>query len=454
MMPILITNGEKDEKDREISLFTPRNFNEAFYGKNALSQNEIYTRNKLFRTLILDMKEAEEWGEETDSNKNVILSHILQSDTDDNYSFLANTLKRNRGNFIYKNTRVIEYIIDFFTHNESEQFFLYLYRIDELWNTKSSTSSIMQKNLQCFFNDNNGCSVCDRCISFLSGKTDEADDAMLYMKCINALYIAGKESYAYALIVLWTLLNIHTIFLLPSIARIILYNDEPTTLFEKNRKYIIKSALNNNLYLSVLKTCEPLSANEGTNTQRELLFSVNSGQFHRKTSVFHFEKCSELDKRSPNDVPIESDSAESIINEREARKLLNKIQKYLRKDIPNLAKNLIPHKTEPYYITVTNKYLTCMGWFSQTRIMLQTRREKTSRWSFTDSPSIVGIFNAGIFLNIFAIDIPNGGQLSRTLLWCFPALSQSAQKFTVHEVIEWGEDVKYEIFQRHECSEI
>ena len=86
---------------------------------------------------------------------------------------------------------------------------------------------------------------------------------------------------------------------------------------------------------------------------------------------------------------------------------------------------------------VENKFLTYSSWFSQNRIILKENRESRSKWSFTKSPNIVGIFNRGQAINMFALDIPNGAQTVPGVIWCFLSFSQDAQRFTIHEVIDW-----------------
>ena len=55
---------------------------------------------------------------------------------------------------------------------------------------------------------------------------------------------------------------------------------------------------------------------------------------------------------------------------------------------------------------VENKFLTYGSWFSQTRVILKEHCESGSKWRFTKSPNIVGIFNQGQMVDLFALDVP------------------------------------------------
>lgn len=313
---------------------------------------------------------------------------------------------------------------------------MFIYRIDALWkDEENDKSAVMKENLKKLFSkDKSGKSIFDKCMEYFVDPHDEMYDTYIFFGCIDTLHEI-KPSYAYALIVLWAVLNTQVIYLLTAIKDIIVYEDEPSASYEPNKRYIIKSALNDNLFLSVKKTNEPLSDGEGFHNEREILFSVNFGQFHVPTSIFRIIRCSVLDQyqnesnRNTEETPL--------INEEEVAKLLNKSQKYLKPDVPNLVSRILPQKTEPYYIQVNDKFLTYGSWFSQTRVVLKEKRENRSKWSFTKSPNIVGIFNRGQIMDIFALDIPNGTQTIPSLMWCFFSLSQSAQRFSVHAVINW-----------------
>ncbi len=406
--------------------FSPVSFNKAFYGSVAIPQDE---RKILFHHLFFDR-----YPTRMDS----LLRSILCGQAGDDYTFLANTYVERRGSINYRNPRIVSYLIDHLTQNDAEHFYLFLYRVDTIWKNKANTKSkTMRSTLEAFFkHEDDGSSKYEKCLSYLSDSLDEVHDVCEYFSYINLLK-TRKPSYAYALMVLWTLLNIQVVYLLPQITKIIIYNDRPTTTYDPRKKYIIKSALNDNLFLSVQKTREPLSAGEGFHNVREMLLSVNYGKFHVPTSIFSFVKCDEYD-RQHGEVPCVNNEDNSIINEKEVKKALRWIQKFLREDLPDLANNVLPSKTEPYYIMVDDKFLTYAGnWFSQTRVILKEDREDLSKWRFTKSHSIIGIFNSGHPITIFALDIPNGAQTLSSVIWCFPSIGQAAQRFTIHEVIDW-----------------
>ncbi len=407
-----------------IPCFCPASFNEAFYGTETIPQDE---RKVLFHHLFFDKHP---------NRMDSLLRTILQGQTGDDYTFLANTCVERRGSVNYRNPRIISYLIDCLTQNDSEQFYLYLYRIDSIWrDNTTSKSRTMKSILREFFRTDNNASRYAQCLSFLADGLDEVEDVRRYFSYIGT-FNEVKPSYAYALMVLWTVLNVNVVFLLRQIERIIIYKDDPTNTYDHNKRYIIKSALNDNLFISVQKTREPLSDGEGFTHEREMLFSVNSGKFHVPTSVFRIVKCSVYD-RHRGDTPSETNTETALINEKEAAKLLKLAQKYLKAGVPDLAASILPQKTEPYYIMVGNKFLTYGSWFSQTRVVLREHRESRSRWSFTKSPNIVGIFNRGQAINMFALDIPNGAQSVPSVMWCFLSFSQAAQRFCIHEVIDW-----------------
>ena len=405
--------------------FIPTSFNAAFYGSAATPQDD---RKVLFHHLFFD-----KYPTRMDS----LLRSILQGQTGDDYTFLANACVERKGSINYRNPRIVSFLIDCLTQNDAEQFYLYLYRIDTIWRDKTNSKSrIMKSTLKEFFKiTDEGKSKFDYCRSYISGGLDEFEDVNKYFAFINTFHEV-KPSYAFALMVLWTVLNVNVIYLLKQIERIIIFKDEPTTSYERDKKYIIKSALNDNLFVSVQKTREPLSDGEGFTHEREMLFSVNYGKFHVPTSVFTIVKCSVYD-RQKGGTPNETNTETSIIDEKQAAKLLKLVQKYLKEGVPDLAASILPQKTEPYYIMVDKKFLTYGSWFSETRVILKEHRENRSRWSFTKSPNIVGIFNRGQAINMFALDIPNGAQSVPSVMWCFLSFSQAAQRFCIHEVIDW-----------------
>lgn len=405
--------------------FIPASFNEAFYGTSTINQED---KKSLFHHLFFD---------KDSTPMDCLLASILQGSTEHDYGFLASSCVGNGKNYHYRNKRIVYYLIDYLTQNNAEQFFMFIYRVNSLWkDEKNAKSTVMKDNLKKLFDKNRaGKSIFDKCMKYFVDPHDEIYDVYIFFSCIDILY-GLKPSYAYALIVLWTILNSQVIYLLPAIKNIIIYKDNPSAYYEPDKRYIIKSALNENLFLSVQKTNEPLSDGEGFHNEREILFYVNFGKFHVPTSIFRIVKCSILDQYQ-GELLNKNTEEESLINEEEVAKLLNKSQKYLKPNVPDLVSRILPQKTEPYYIQVGEKFLTYGSWFSQTRVVLKEQRENRSKWSFTNSPSIVSIFNRGQIIDMFALDIPNGTQTIPSLMWCFFSFSQAAQRFSIHEVINW-----------------
>lgn len=400
----------------------PSSFNEAFYS-DSVNQED---KKSLFHHLFFNKDSAQ---------MDLLLISILQRGSGYDYSFLSNSCVGK--NYNYRNPRIVSYLIDYLTYDNAEQFFMFIYRVDSLWKDENNPkSTVMKENIKKLFAKNkSGKSIFDKCMEYFANPYDETYDIYSFFGCIDKLHEI-KPSYAYALIVLWTLLNEQVIYLLPSIKNIIIYKEIPSNSYEPNERYIIKSALNENLFLSVQRTNEPLSDGEGLHNERDILFSVNFGKFHVPTSIFRIIKCSIFDQHK-SEVTNENSEEQSLINEKEVAKLLKKSQKYLKPDVPDLVSKILPQKTEPYYLQVGKKFLTYGSWFSQTRIVLKEHRESRSKWSFTKSPNIVNIFNRGQIIDMFALDIPNGTQTIPSLMWCFPSLSQAAQRFSIHEVINW-----------------
>lgn len=418
--------------------FIPFCFQEAFFAHD-LSSIEKAKRNELFHQLFLP--------DDDPLHPNEMLSECLVSKSKKgNYGFLANSNIQHGKNWI--NPNIVTYIFYSLYANNAESFYNYLHKFDKLMNDRSQPyHKVMENNLTTLFSGNY-----DKIIGTLHNFAEQQDDkgkmgavvgdyraenVIAYFKYVKALYEQKHGSYAYALVVLFAVLNVYAAYFIPYISQIIIYEKEPTNQFDEYQRYIIKSAMHDNLFLSVLNTFEPLSDGEGFNTKREMLFSVDAGKFHTGSSLFCFVKASVLDNRDPNNVPIEDKDGDSVLDEKEVKKVLNKLQKLFKKDIPDLASTLLPKKTEPYYIKVGDKYLTYGSWFSQSRATLKEQREKRSKWSFTTDPNIVAIYNKGQFLNMFAMDIPNGAQTIPTVMWCFPSFSQAAQRFSIHQVIEW-----------------
>lgn len=414
-----------------IDSFIPKSFNEAFYASKAVPQDD---RKVLFHHLFFN---------KYPTRMDALLRSILQGQTGDDYTFLTNSCVERKESINYRNPRIVSYLIDYLTQNDAEQFYLFLYRIDSMWRDRTNPKrQNMINNLNLFFQrDEDEISKYEKCIEQIR-ETEESDYFLRYFAYIYA-FAEVKRSYAYALMVLWTVLNVNVTFLLDQIDKIIIYKDEPTVSFDPKKNYIIRSAMNDNLFLSIHKTKEPLSDAEGFKNEREMLFSVNSGRFHVPTSVFRIVKCSAYD-RYKGDAPVETAPQTAVIDEKEMKKLLKLVQRYLKADLPDLAASILPQKTEPYYIMVDNKFLTYGSWFSQTRVILKEHRESRSRWSFTKSPNIVGIFNRGQAINMFALDIPNGAQSVPSVMWCFLSFSQSAQRFCIHEVVDW-----HKIHEKH-----
>ncbi len=425
--------------------FTPFCFQDAFFDHN-LSDFEKVKRNELFYQLFLPKDDLK--------NQNAMLSECLISKSKkNNYSFLANNNIQHGKNWI--NPNVVAYIFYSLYSNEAELFYNYLHRFKKLMNDDSLPyQKVMENKLEMMFS-NTYVKIMETLQKFAKEQDAKgeagamvgdyrAENTITYFKYIKSLYDQrhklydqGHKSYAYALVVLFAVLNVYATYFIPYISKILIYDKEPTNIFDENKRYIIKSAMHDNLFLSVLNTFEPLNDGEDFHTERQMLFSVDAGKFHTGSSAFCFVKASVLDNRDPNNVPSEDTDDDSVLDEKEVKKVLNKLQKVFKKDIPDLASTLLPKKTEPYYIKVGNEYLTYGSWFSQSRAVLKKRREKRSKWSFTTDPNIVAIYNKGQFLNMFAMDIPNGAQTIPTVMWCFPSFSQAAQRFSIHQVVEW-----------------
>lgn len=402
----------------------PKSFSQAFYN---MCEGVPYEKMRtLFYELIFG---ATYVRNNEDGNK--LLYSILSGQGEERHTFLTNLFVQRGKNFHYRNSRIVTFILDYLYQNDGDNFFLFLQRIDWMWINSSNSFDIAvpQTNLDNFSKNH------ETIINWF--EQNNGDSVEQYFEYIYDL-TSEKPSYAYGLIVLWTILNENVVYLIDLIKRIIIYDERPTTEFSKYKKYIIKSAMNkplksDDVFLSVRRVSEPLSESEETATERDILFSVTSAKFHSSNSIFSIEKCSESNRYS-----AETDNdTEDLINEHKAAELLRSFQSLFKPTVPDLTKSLTPSKSEPYYIKVGSKFLTYNSWFAQTRVILKSRPESRSRWRLAISPDNVSIFNCGQPINIFALDIPNGMQTIPTVMWCFPSLSQAAQRFTIHEVIDW-----------------
>ena len=133
------------------------------------------------------------------------------------------------------------YIILLITQNNAEQFFMFIYRVDSLWkDEKNAKCTVMKDNLKKLFDENRaGKSIFDKCLEYFVDPHDETYDVYIFFSCIDILY-GVKPSYAYALIVLWTILNSQVIYLLPAIKNIIIYKNDPSAYYEPDKRYIIR----------------------------------------------------------------------------------------------------------------------------------------------------------------------------------------------------------------------
>ncbi len=439
--------------------FKPKGFNNTFFEKVPRED-----RKYLFHHIFFDLETIPDPQTDLPLPSNTMLASIVEG-----YEFLSKTIVGKDDNLHFRNPRMIDYISDFLTSNNFEQFYLFLYRVDSLWrgkltpsayqqliflhnkDTLEKLSNVMHSVSDDFFApDADGNSTYSLCADKVF-RTKSLYSLREYFSAIGALH-EEKPSYAYALIVLWSVLNVQVIYFLKAIKEIIVYQEQETTVFDERKGYIIKSAISDDLYLSALKTLEPLSVTEETPTERELIFSVNSGKFHKGASVFEIQR---VPKNAVRDAP----AIEEVIDIPKAQSLMEKIINNLKEIfveklatklktiLSNLTSPLLAHKTL-YYIKVNGKYLNYPGWFANTRIrLLDNSTEKGSQWFFSNSPSVVGIYNARLL--IFAVDIPNGGQLSQSLMWCFPTIGQDAQRFTIHEVKNW----KLRMLQLHDERE-
>lgn len=475
-----------------IPSFTPVGFNEAFYGSETVPPKE---RNNLFHYLFFDRA-----SNETDSLLRSILqgqtgydySFLATSCVDRkgnvNYrnprivTYLIDFLTQNNAEqfylFLYrvetiwkekKNSKsaLMKSKLHYYFHSTEETTSKYdqslMFLSEEISsitvkiNEENSNIDKLKEELKGISKDDEPelykakekeIQKSEQTLSSLTDRLCEIDDVRDYFSYIDTFNAAKplwedekgtkriKPAYAYALMILWAVLNVDVIHLIDYIKQIIVYEDEPTTSYDHNKRYIIRSALNDNLFISVQKTKEPLSDGEGFKNEREMLFSVNSGKFHIPTSIFRMVKCSVYD-RHRRDTPHEMNTETALINEKAVAKLLKLAQQYFKPGVPDLATSIFPKKTEPYYIMVENKFLTYGSWFSQTRVVLKEHCESGSKWRFTKSPNIVGIFNQGQMVDLFALDVPNGAQGVSSVMWCFPHFSQAAQRFCIHEVIDW-----------------
>lgn len=253
-------------------------------------------------------------------------------------------------------------------------------------------------------------------------------------------YIGFIRSKSYEMnakmILLFALINGEAIHLLEAIKSMVKFSEERSQ-FRTNTKFVIQSAMGNNLFIGADNTYEPMNGEDTQIIKRTVLYSLSRDMLDTINSVFEFEEASEEENRESDNITDYGHRKLPVLGENFSLADGMKVLLATGETMRTLVKGKGFNKKK-YYIKVGDRYLRFVDWHTESRLLLG-KKCKRARWYIhqNDDKSIVITPSGGLQYYGFCIDIPNATQHTyRIPMWLFFKNGTKAQKFYLHEVIE------------------
>ncbi len=256
-------------------------------------------------------------------------------------------------------------------------------------------------------------------------------------------YIGYLDTRAYnmnaKMLILFSLVNGEVIHLLQAVKFIVNFSEE-NDVFTTNKKYVIQSAMGDNLFVGVEPTYEPLNGEDSKKVKRTYMYSLSRDMLNMGNAVFEFEAATDAENREDDTISDYGMRKLPVFGDNFLLAEGMKVLMATGNAMYGLVKGS-PFWQKKYYIKVGDRYLHFRDWHTDSRLILGKPgvKEKRYRWYIhqNEDKSIVITPSGGLQYYGFCIDIPNATQQTfRIPLWLFFKNGTNAQKFYLHEVSE------------------
>lgn len=345
------------------------------------------------------------------------------------FDFLRNPVKGTGKYFSCKNEQ--EGLVAFFSLNIQEVY-SYIEKIERfIYDKQEFVTKLLKEYDKDFANQ----SIIDLTNHH---KNDFDKDEISKIKSFFEYYIYlidnNKNNIAVSVLMIYSIINVNIIYLKEFFEQKVEFELDEETEILTSTEYVIRSALNDNIFLIMEQSDEPISQTEKIRKSRYLLFAQEKNYLTNTNSVFTFEKVNSVN----TEFEIEDEDYGNRNFMLAGKGLpLKKVMNIIVPITNSIFGNVNFKNSQKYYIKSSNGlYLSYFDWHTKAKLVFSDEKTKKSEW-FIDikNDNKIVITPAGSRqYTWFAIDIPNAVQKHKAPMWIFIKNDSNAQKFKLHKV--------------------
>ena len=266
-------------------------------------------------------------------------------------------------------------------------------------------------------------------------ETKDIEKIKNFFNYYSTLIQQGKSSTAISLLLLYTVINVNIVYIIDYVQEKVEFFSDPAIRVRCNTEYVICSALNDDTFLTIEETDEPLNEDDISKDRRKMLFAQKKNFLTYKNSVFTIEAATQQENLE-DDTDNDFGHREFPMSERGIS--MERVMNILISIGTSMFGNMPFKHSKKYYIKSSNGlYLSFIDWHTESRLVFLPNKTKKSRWfiDFKKDGSIILTPSGGLQYACFAIDIPNATQKTNMIpMWLFVKNNTKAQRFKLLRV--------------------
>lgn len=265
--------------------------------------------------------------------------------------------------------------------------------------------------------------------------TKDVEKIKNFFSYYSSLIQQERTNTAISLLLLYTIINVNIVYIVDFVQEKVEFFSEPAMRVRYNTEYVICSALNNDTFITVEETDEPLNEDDTSKEIRHMLFAQKRNFLTYKNSVFTIEAATSQENLE-DDTDNDFGHREFPMSERGIS--MERVMNILITIGTSMFGNMPFKHSKKYYIKSSDgQYLSFIDWHTESRLVFLPYKTKKSRWfiDFRDDGNIILTPSGGLHYACFAMDIPNATQKTNMIpMWLFVKNNTKAQRFKLLRV--------------------